>query len=203
MLRDFGKAIGCYWVLQPRCDRCSLEGPVHGHHHKERGTEVPHKGSDAPPSALLQSPGAPIENRKWWNAPPTKLKGKILSISAVAADHHALRRILNDQLWQIEIASSYREAVAYLCRDRVDVVICECHLQDGTWKDLLGHIAEMPAPPALVVTSGAVDAHFRSEVRALGGYDAMTKPLNADEVMRVLASEDLHRSTWSEMPVHT
>jgi hypothetical protein len=61
----------------------------------------------------------------------------------------------------------------------------------------------MPDPPALVVTSGAVDAHFRSEVRALGGYDAMTKPLNTDEVTRVLASEDLHRSTWSELPVRS
>ena len=75
--------------------------------------------------------------------------------------------------------------------------------QDGTWKDLLGHIAEMPDPPALVVTSGAVDAHLRSEVRALGGYDVMTKPLNADEVRRVLSTADPHRSTWSEMPVHT
>ena len=164
---------------------------------------MPPKRTDASLSALPQSPEAPIESRKWWDVLPTEHKGKILSISPVAADHHALRRILNDQLWQVDTASSYREAIAYLCRDRVDVVICECHLQDGTWKDLLGHIAEMPDPPALVVTSGAVDAHFRSEVRALGGYDAMTKPLNADEVMRVLASDDLHRSTWSEMPVYT
>ena len=130
-------------------------------------------------------------------------KGKILSISAVAADHHTLRRILNGQLWQVDIASSYREAVAYLCRDRVDVVICERHLQDGTWKDILGHIAEMLDPPALVVTSGTVDEHFRTEVRALGGSDAMTKPLNADEVRRVLATEEPHRSTGSEMPVGT
>jgi hypothetical protein len=60
----------------------------------------------------------------------------------------------------------------------------------------------MPDPPALVVTSGAVDAHFRSEVRALGGYDVITKPLNADEVRRVLSTDDPHRSTGSEMPVH-
>jgi ActR/RegA family two-component response regulator len=169
----------------------------------ERGTEVPYKRTDASLSALPQSPGGPIENRRRWDIIPTKHQGKILSISAVAEDHYTLQRILNDQLWQIEIASSYREAVAYLCRDRMDVVICECHLPDGTWKDLLGHIAEMPDPPALVVTSGAVDAHFRSEVRALGGYDVMAKPLNADEVRRVLATENLHRSTGSEMPAHT
>jgi DNA-binding response OmpR family regulator len=164
---------------------------------------VPHKRTDASLSALPQSPGTPIEDRRRWGVLPTKHKGKILSISAVAADHHTLRRILNDQVWQVDTASSYREAVVYLCRDRVDVVICECHLKDGTWKDLLGHIAEMLDPPALVVTSEAVDAHFRSEVRALGGSEAMTKPLNADEVRRVLATEEPHRSTGSEMPVRS
>jgi len=73
---------------------------------------------------------------------------------------------------------------------RVDVVFCECHQPDGTWKDILGHIAEMLDPPAFVVTSGVIDAHFRSEVRALGGYDVMTKPLNANEVRRVLSTDD-------------
>ena len=164
---------------------------------------MPHKRTNAFLSAVPQSPGAPIENQSRCGVLPTKRQGKILSVSTVAADHHTLRRILNDQLWQIDIASSYREAVAYFCRNRVDIVICESHLPDGTWKDLLGHIAEMLAPPALVVTSGAVDAHFRSEVRALGGYDLITKPLDAEEVRRVLATEDSNRSTWSEMPVRT
>ena len=157
---------------------------------------MPHKRANAF-SARPQRPGTPTENRL-----PTKHQGKILSISTVVADHRILRRILNDQLWQIDIASSYREAVAYFCRDRVDVVICACHLPDGTWKDLLGHIAEMPDPPALVVTSAAVDAHLRSEVRALGGYDVMTKPLNAGKVRRVLSAADPHRSAGCEMPVH-
>ena len=49
-----------------------------------------------------------------------------------------------------------------------------------------------------VVTSEAVDAHFRSEARALGGYDVVTKPLNSDEVRRVLSTEDPHRSTRSD-----
>jgi CheY-like chemotaxis protein len=173
-----------------------IERRVRGHHNSERGTEVPHKRANAF-SARPQRPGTPTENRL-----PTKHQGKILSISTVVADHRILRRILNDQLWQIDIASSYREAVAYFCRDRVDVVICACHLPDGTWKDLLGHIAEMPDPPALVVTSAAVDAHLRSEVRALGGYDVMTKPLNAGKVRRVLSAADPHRSAGCEMPVH-
>lgn len=56
----------------------------------------------------------------------------------------------------------------------MDFLICECHLPDGTWKDLLGHIVEMLDPAALVVTAGAVDAHFPSEVRALGRYEVMT-----------------------------
>jgi PleD family two-component response regulator len=187
------RAMGCY--------RIRIECRVRGHHSSERGTELPHKRANAF-SALPQRPGTPTEDRSWCNVLPTKHQGKILSISTVAADHRILRRILNDQVWQIDIASSYREAVAHFCRDRVDVVICASHLPDGTWKDLLGHIAEMPDPPALVVTSTAVDAHLRSEVRALGGYDVMTKPLNAGEVRRVLSAADPHRSAGYEMPLH-
>ena len=171
-------------------------------HNRERGTEVPHKRTDDFFPTSPRGQGASVEDRRGWGVPPTKHQRTILSISPVAADHDTLRRILSDQLWRIDIALTYREAVACLCRDRVDVVICECHLPDGTWKDLLGHIAEMLDSPALVVTSGAVDAHFRSEVRALGGYDVITKPLDADDVRRVLAA-DPHRSTGSEMQVHT
>jgi two-component system, NtrC family, response regulator HydG len=164
---------------------------------------VPHRRTDAPLSALPQCPGDPVDFRGRQNVPLTKHQRTILSISAVAADHDSLQRILRDQLWQIRIASNYQEAVACLCHDRVDVVVCERHLPDGTWKDLLGHIAEMLDPPALVVTSGVVDAHFRAGVRAMGGYDLITKPFDAEEVSHLLATADLNRVSGAEMLVHT
>jgi len=164
---------------------------------------VPHRRTDAPLSALPQSPGDAVDFRRRRNIPLTKHQRTILSISAVAADHDSLRRILSDQLWEIDIASNYQEAVACLCRDRVDVVVCERHLPDGTWKDLLGHIAEMLDPPALIVTSGVVDAHFRAGVRAMGGYDVITKPFDAEEVRHLLAMADANRVSGAEVPVHT
>lgn len=164
---------------------------------------MPHRRTDAPLSALPQSPGDPFDFRGRRNVPLTKHQRTILSISAVAADHDSLRRILSDQLWQIDIASNYQEAVACLCRDRVDVVVCESHLPDGTWKDLLGHIAEMLDPPALIVTSGVVDAQFRDGVRAMGGYDVITKPFDAEDVRHLLATADADRVSGAEVPVHT
>jgi DNA-binding NtrC family response regulator len=164
---------------------------------------VPHRRTDAPLSALPQSPGDIIEYRRRWGIHPTKHQRKILSISAIAADHDSLRRILGGQLWQIDIASNYQEAVACLCRDRVDVVVCERHLPDGTWKDLLGQIAEMLDPPALIVTSGVVDAHFRAGVRAMGGYDVIIKPFDAEEVRHLLATADANRASGAEVPVHS
>ena len=164
---------------------------------------MPHKRTDAPLSAAPQSPGDPVDFRMRRNVPITKHQRTILSISAVAADHASLRRILCDQLWQIVIASNYTEAVACLCRDRVDVVACERHLPDGTWKDLLGHIAEMLDPPVLIVTSEVADPHFRDGVRALGGYDVITKPFDAKEVRRLLATADLNRASEAEALVHT
>ena len=164
---------------------------------------MPHRRTDVPLSASPQSPADPADFRRQRDVSLTTHQRTILSISAVAADHDSLRRILSDQLWEIDIASNYQEAVACLCRDRVDVVVCECHLPDGTWKDLLGHIAEMLDPPALIVTSGVVDAHFRAGVRAMGGYDVITKPFDAEEVRHLLAMADANRVSGAEVPVHT
>jgi DNA-binding NtrC family response regulator len=113
---------------------------------------------------------------------------KILSISAAPEDHKALRDILCDPEWRITCAFSCQQAIAYLCRDRVGVIVCDCHLPDGTWRDLLSHIAALTEPAAVIVTSGTADACLRAEVHALGGYEVLTKPFQPGEVARVIVA---------------
>jgi DNA-binding response OmpR family regulator len=113
---------------------------------------------------------------------------KILSISAAPEDHNSLRGILRDPEWRITCAASCQQAIAYLCRDRVGVIVCDCHLPDGTWRDVLSHIAALTEPSAVIVTSGAADACLRAEVRALGGYEVLTKPFQPGEVARVIVA---------------
>lgn len=113
---------------------------------------------------------------------------RILSISACSNDYAALRRILNEPIWQITCVTSLHRAIGHLCRDRPAAIICDSHLPDGDWRDLLSHIAELMDPPVLIVTAGSEDQLLLSEVLALGGYCVLTKPFQADEVRRVLAA---------------
>jgi DNA-binding response OmpR family regulator len=113
---------------------------------------------------------------------------KVLSVSATPEDHDSLRHILHDPGWRITQAFSCQQAITCLCRDLVGVIVCDCHLPDGTWRDILGHIAELTEQPVVIVTSGAPDASLRAEVRNLGGYDVLSKPFFAEDVRRVVSA---------------
>jgi len=107
----------------------------------------------------------------------------ILSISATPEDYHALRTILNDPLWQIAKAGTCKEAIARLGRKHVPVVVvCECNLPDGSWRDILNHMIELADPPVLIVTSRLADERLWAEVLNLGGFDVLAKPFRESEV---------------------
>lgn len=91
---------------------------------------------------------------------------QILSISATREDHQVLRCMLNN--FKIATAGTRQEAMSFLCLDRVPVIVCDRDLPDGTWKDILGDTAELPDPPALVVTSRLADEYLWAEVLNLG-----------------------------------
>ncbi len=113
---------------------------------------------------------------------------RVLSTSPFVSDHQALRSALNDQIWQVEEAANYQQAIACLCCERIDVVVCEAHLPDGTWKDLLGHIAAIPDPPVLIVSSALVDGSLCTEVRSLGGYAVLAKPFACEDTQQKLTA---------------
>jgi DNA-binding NtrC family response regulator len=113
---------------------------------------------------------------------------KILIISATLEDHDTLRRVLPEPDWSITGAFSCQQAIACLCRDRVGVILCDCHLPDGAWRDILSHIAAMTEPPSVIVMSATADANLGAEVRTLGGYQLLSKPFFPEEVDRVVSA---------------
>jgi len=120
---------------------------------------------------------------------------KILSISATLDDHDSLRRILHDQDWRVIRAFSCQQAIACLCRDRMSIIVCDCHLPDGSWRDILSHMAELTEPLAVIVTCGGPASDLRTEVRTLGGYDVLSKPFFPGEVRRMVSA------AWQETAV--
>lgn len=119
----------------------------------------------------------------------------ILLISHSGDDRATLTRALLRSGRRICEARNYREALAALCRERMSVIICERHLPDGDWKDVLGLIAPLSEPPCLIVTDATAEDGFWAEVLNLGGYDVLMQPLSNEEVTRVveLACEQWER----------
>jgi DNA-binding response OmpR family regulator len=125
----------------------------------------------------------------------------ILSVSPSGNDHETLRHIVEDAPWDISVASTFSDAIAYLTRERAPlIVICESQLPDGTWKDVFIHLAQCPKPPILIVTSRLADEYLWAEVLNLGAYDVLSKPFNEREVRHVLGS--VWERTGNEICAH-
>jgi len=105
-----------------------------------------------------------------------------------------LREILMGSNWNIYETHGVRDAELFLHSRQAQVILCHCSLADGSWKDILACISDLPAPPRLIVTSETTDEFLWAEVLNLGGYDVIAQPFWEPEVVRTLNSA-LRRST--------
>ncbi len=115
--------------------------------------------------------------------------GTQVTVLAVApeSDRTALRRILEHSRWTLVEASTVAEAAATL-RERFSVVlICDSILPDGTWKELLQHTQDLPAPPPVIVTSRQADDDLWMQVLNHGGYNVLGKPFSEREVFEMVS----------------
>jgi len=111
----------------------------------------------------------------------------VLSVGPAQDDHNALERLLNGRKWKIHKTLSLSSAVALLKKIRIPLVVCERDLLPGTWKDMLDHLALLPHPPYLIVTSRIADDHLWAEALNIGAYDVLAKPFDGTEVKRILS----------------
>ena len=119
----------------------------------------------------------------------------VLAISPHDEDHISLRNLFNHTRWQIFEARSCQEALDFIEKNQIGVLLCEADLPDGNWKDLLEALSVSPQPPALVVTSLHADDALWAEVLNLGAYDVVSKPFERVEVTRIISLAWLH---WKE-----
>jgi DNA-binding response OmpR family regulator len=125
-------------------------------------------------------------------ASPADRTVAVLAVSPFEEDHARLRAIFERSNWRISAAYSCHEAIRFLQANRMAVLICECKLPDGTWKNLLRALPLLPFPPLLVVTSKYADDTLWAEVLNLGAYDVLTKPFDRAEVTRIISLAWLH-----------
>jgi DNA-binding NtrC family response regulator len=88
--------------------------------------------------------------------------------------------------WPAHRLRNRLEVALHLHVSHACVVVCERDLPGCDWKDVLEVTASSPNPPPVIVTSRLADEYLWSEVINLGGFDVLAKPLDKQEVSRVL-----------------
>jgi DNA-binding NtrC family response regulator len=111
-----------------------------------------------------------------------------LAISPSIEDLAFLEDRFTDAHWKLSIAHTYREALTELSRIRVPVVLSECRLPDGSWKDVLGQLAPMIERPRLIVFSQHADDRLWAEALNLGAFDLLITPFREHELVFAIGS---------------
>jgi DNA-binding NtrC family response regulator len=81
------------------------------------------------------------------------------------------------------MAGTRRDALAKLSEKRLPVVLSECQLPDGNWKDVLSRLAPILERPRLIVFSRHADDRLWEEVVNLGGFDLLATPFREEELV--------------------
>ena len=117
---------------------------------------------------------------------PHQEKISLLVVSPHKDDRAAVRQILQNACWRIDYAATLEDAGERL-RDKVaSVILCERDLPDGSWKDLLPGLLELPVIPSVVVISRQANDDLWADVLSSGAYDVLSMPFDRRELIRVV-----------------
>lgn len=116
----------------------------------------------------------------------------VLSVSGNQQDHDALRRMIEPS-WTLRQSLSLKEARGELRNHRFAILFCDQDSMPDAWKSLHHHATPDGSPPFVVVASRLADASLWAEALNLGAWDVVAKPLDEQEVLRVL---DIALTRW-------
>lgn len=111
----------------------------------------------------------------------------VLAVSPADDDRVLLEHIFSHSNWRFDHVRTSGEALEYVKRGGVSVIICAAELPDGTWRDLLCGLKQGTVPPRLIVVSPLADDALWAQVLDMGGYDVLGKPFEQREVIRVVS----------------
>jgi DNA-binding NtrC family response regulator len=126
---------------------------------------------------------------------------RLLLATAMEGEHAGLRRVLDDDGWEVVEASSCLDARRLLAAHEIPVMICWVHLSDRDWIAFLAETQTKPDPPQLILSTPGNHAVWREAFR-LGCYDVLAWPHEAREVRRVvyLACNAWNRARETMLP---
>jgi DNA-binding response OmpR family regulator len=113
---------------------------------------------------------------------------EVTTVNAIALlpsqeDRRCLKKIFRHAKWRLDVSECLHGARVLLSASHIGVVVTDCHLPDGGWKEVLHEVERRPTePPPVIVVSRLADERLWAEVLNLRGYDVLATPFRAEEV---------------------
>ncbi len=94
-----------------------------------------------------------------------------------------LSKFFSKKNFDTHAVSTGEEAIAFLKKTKVDLVICDFKLPDYTGLDILQKIKIVNAATQVIIITGYSDVKVAVEALKKGAFDYVTKPLYPDEIL--------------------
>jgi len=107
---------------------------------------------------------------------------KLLLVEDHEESLRGLEAAFSREKYEILSASSTKEAIEFIERTEVDVVVSDLRLPDGTALDILRVGQSQEVPPRVIVITAFGTIESAVEAMRDGAYDYLTKPVNVQEL---------------------
>lgn len=126
----------------------------------------------------------------------TSTRVTVLAVTSRSSDFQSLLRIFTHTSWKLTGAPGIAGAIDEMRRSPAAVVLCTTDLPDGTWRDLLRELSDLPSQPLLLVASRAADEQLWADALDCGAYDVLSLPFEARQVYDSVGQAFRH---WLEL----
>lgn len=118
-------------------------------------------------------------------------RGTILLVEDDLPPARLLAHSLNRRGWNVAIAVSAAEAEDTMASHQISVIVLDLVLPDADGRNLLLRLKEdrRSAGIPVYIASARSDAHVRAECLALGAAGFLPKPVDADQLLQLLAGD--------------
>lgn len=117
-------------------------------------------------------------------------------VTSDADSRYTLLGILSSCGLDAVAAETLKETRSLLARHPVSVVVCDEHLSDGSFRDVLREAARLPRKVPVIVSSRTVDWKHYLSILSAGAFDYFTYPPRRREVEYLLGNA-LNVPVWS------
>ena len=123
---------------------------------------------------------------------------RVLALICSDRERRALKEIASNCNWQLCLASTPFEARKHLQEQTIGVILCDRDVPGNDWRNHIACLLRSAPNSCVILVSGVNDEYLWEEVIRNGGYDVVTKPLQASQVVPAVT---LALSYWKQYAV--